>query len=311
LYGSNAIMVVVRLAVPDLISNSYFPAIAAAKLGFFQQEGLDITHAELFFPVPQTMRELRDGRFDLVAGAAHAALQAFPRWNGVTLLAAVGQHMYWFLVVRAELPLQRGDLGGLRGLRIGAAPGPDLGLIRLLQTAGLDPERDVRVGPVPGTGAASTSFGVTAARALADGLIDGFWANGMGAEVAVREGAGKVILDVRREGPEEVRRYTFPALVARADLPAVAAQAALRGLVRAQQALREDPALASGIGQRLFPPLEASLIAGLIERDAPFYDATISREAFEGLTQFALDVGLLDEPVPYEQVVYRASTVRE
>jgi NitT/TauT family transport system substrate-binding protein len=28
-----------RLAIPDLISNSYFPALAAAELGFFEREG--------------------------------------------------------------------------------------------------------------------------------------------------------------------------------------------------------------------------------------------------------------------------------
>ena len=27
-----------KLAVPDMISNSYFPAIAAAELGFFREE---------------------------------------------------------------------------------------------------------------------------------------------------------------------------------------------------------------------------------------------------------------------------------
>jgi NitT/TauT family transport system substrate-binding protein len=29
-----------KLAVPDLISNSYFPAVAAVALGFFEEEGL-------------------------------------------------------------------------------------------------------------------------------------------------------------------------------------------------------------------------------------------------------------------------------
>ncbi len=29
-----------KIAVPDLVTNSYFPAIAAVELGFFQQEGL-------------------------------------------------------------------------------------------------------------------------------------------------------------------------------------------------------------------------------------------------------------------------------
>ena len=30
-----------RIAVPDLVSNSYFPIIAAVELGFFEQEGFD------------------------------------------------------------------------------------------------------------------------------------------------------------------------------------------------------------------------------------------------------------------------------
>ena len=43
-----------RIAVPDLISNSYFPAVAAVELGFFKAEGLD-AELELIFPVPKTM----------------------------------------------------------------------------------------------------------------------------------------------------------------------------------------------------------------------------------------------------------------
>ena len=38
-----------RIAVPDLVSNSRFPAIAAIALDFFDREGLDIVH-ELIFP---------------------------------------------------------------------------------------------------------------------------------------------------------------------------------------------------------------------------------------------------------------------
>ena len=32
-----------KLAVPDLISNSYFPAIVATELGFFEEEGLNVS----------------------------------------------------------------------------------------------------------------------------------------------------------------------------------------------------------------------------------------------------------------------------
>ena len=61
----------------------------------------------------------------------------------------------------------------------------------------------VQIAPVPGAIGAGVNFGVTAAKALEDGKIDGFWANGMGAEVAVRRGIGTVVLDVRRgDGPK-------------------------------------------------------------------------------------------------------------
>ena len=49
-----------KLAVPDMISNSYFPAIAAIELGFFKQEGLDV-ELELIFPVDKSYVALREG----------------------------------------------------------------------------------------------------------------------------------------------------------------------------------------------------------------------------------------------------------
>lgn len=295
-----------RLAIPDLVSNSYFPAITAVDMGFFQAEGLEM-ELELLFPVTATFRALREGRLDFVVGSAHATLSAFPEWRGARLLAAVAQRMYWFLVLRKDLDARRGDLSAVRGLRIGAAPGPDVGLRRLLLEAGIDPERDnVTIGPVPGT-TQSASFGVTAAKALQDGLVDGFWANGMGAEVAVRSGAGTVVLDVRRgDGPPAAGWYTFPALVTteeRLTREPESAAGAVRAIVRAQQALRDNPDLATEVSRKRFPELETTLIADLVRRDVPYYDPTISPEAVERMNAFAQDVGLLSGPVPYERVV--------
>ncbi|MGA7261674.1 MAG: hypothetical protein WBX30_12385, partial [Stellaceae bacterium] len=107
-----------KLAVPDLISNSYFPAVAAVALGFFEDEGLDVS-LELIFPVDEAYRAMRDGRVDFVAGSAHSALAAFPEWQGAKLLCAQAQGMYWFLVMRADLGAARGDIGAVRGRRIG------------------------------------------------------------------------------------------------------------------------------------------------------------------------------------------------
>lgn len=296
-----------RIGVPDLVSNSYFPAIAAVDLGAFEDEGLD-ADIELVFPVTRAMEMLRDGELDYVAGSAHAVLTAFPRWEGASLIAALAQHMYWFLVLRSDLGAQRGDVEAVKGLRIGAAPGPRDGLEQMLREADIDPERDgVQIGPVPGALEAGVSFGVQAARSLADGVIDGFWANGMGTEVAVRSGAGSVVLDVRRgEGPPAARNYTFPAFVTTdrriADQPDKVA-AAVRAIVAAQRMLKADPSQATEVGAKRFPAQEAGLIAELIERDLPYYDPSISEEAVEQMNRFAQQIGLLSGPVSYEQVV--------
>src|SRR5215475_1613023 len=193
-----------KLAVPDMISNSYFPAIAAIELGLLEEEGLDVS-LELIFPVDRAYEALRDGAVDFVGGSAHSALAAFPQWQGVKLLCAQAQGMYWFLVMHKDLGARRGELDVVKGKSIGAAPWVDKGLRQLLVTAGIDLERDrVKIAPVPGAAGAGVNFGVTAARALEDRKIDGFWANGMGAEVAVQRGVGTVVIDVRRgDGPAE------------------------------------------------------------------------------------------------------------
>jgi len=302
-----------KVVIPDLVSNSYFPAIAAIELGFFKEEGLDVA-LELIFPVDKAYRALRDGAVDFVGGSAHSALAAFPDWNGVKLLCAQAQGMYWFLVMHSRFGARRGDLSIVKGKRIGAAPWVDMGLKRLLIAGGIDLERDaVTIAPVPGAvsdGSKIVNFGVTAARALAEEKIDGFWANGMGAEVAVRSGAGTVVLDVRRgDGPQGCFDYTMAsiastdALIAR--VPATAA-AAVRAIKKTHTALKADPGRATAIGEKLFPPEEAALIAELIRRDAPFYDATISREAVESMNRFARDLGLLSRPVSYEDVVWKS-----
>ena len=187
-----------RIAVPDLVSNSYFPAIAAITLDCFKQEALHAVH-ELIFPNYKAYEALRDGKIDFVAAPAHAALLAFPEWSGAKMLAALSQGMFWLLVMRSDLGATPGDIGAVKGRTIGAAPLVSLGLQQMLIESGIDLERDaVRIVGVPGANEPGVSFGVVAAEALEQGKLDGFWANAMGAENAVRSGVGKVVLDVRR-----------------------------------------------------------------------------------------------------------------
>ena len=296
-----------RIAVPDLVSNSYFPAIAAIALDFFQREGLAVAH-ELIFPNYKAYEALRDDKIDFVAAPAHVALAAFPQWRGCKFLMALAQGMFWLLVLRADLDAKPGDVAAVKGRTIGAAPMVELGLRQLLIDAGIDIAHDgVRIVGVPGADAPGVSFGVAAAQALAEGKIDGFWANAMGAENAVRQGVGKVILDVRRGlGPASAFHYTMPVLVTSdaaiardADLVA----AGLRAVLAAQHAVKGDASLATAVGRALFPPAEAALIADVVARDLPYYDPVISPVAIDGLNRFAQACGLLGQTVPYDDVV--------
>jgi ABC-type nitrate/sulfonate/bicarbonate transport system substrate-binding protein len=297
----------ITIALPDLISNSYFPAAAAVELGFLKREGWD-AEIKLIFPVDKTYAAMRDGEVEFVAGSAHSAVAAFPEWKGVKLICAQGQGMYWFLVMHKEFAAARNNLSVVKGRRIGAAPWVELGLRRLLTAGGIDLEKDkVQVVPVPGAGGADVNFGVTAAKALEERKIDGFWANGMGTEVAVRRGVGTVVLDIRRgDGPAGCFNYTMSSVATSdrliAEKPSVV-EAVVRAIVNTQAALRKDPELAATVGRKLFPPSEAALIVDIIKRDLPYYDASISTEFVSGMNAFLRDLSLVKGSPAFEEVV--------
>ncbi len=297
-----------RLSVADLDSPSYFVATAAAELGFFKDEGIDI-ELERAFGAKDGPERLRAGTLHFFAGPAYAATRAFPGWQGARLLCALSQYSYWFMAVRADLDVKRGDLNALKGLRISSSmESPVLGLRYLLTQSGIELERDeVRIVPPPSAHGDEHWKGRSGADAITQGIADAFWGNGMRVAIAEKLGVAKLHLDLRRgDGSPGARFYNFAALTATERLigeqPQIAA-GAVRAIVKAQQALRDDPSLATPIGERLFRPEEAALIAELIARDAPFYDAEISPEAVDGLNGFAKANGLVAEPVSYDKLV--------
>ena len=294
-----------RIAAVDLVSNTCFPALAAQELGFFREEGVDV-EIELVSQIGST-RALREG----AAGCHDRGVGARPSAgvSGLERGQAAGGLVPgtpWLLTVRADLAAERGDLDALRGLRLTAAEGPDLVFKTLLRAGGLDPERDVSIVHLPGSEARDVSFGVYAARGLESGQIDGFWSNAMGSATAVSLGVGKVHVDVRRgDDPAEVRYCTFAGLGttdAFIEREPEQAAAAVRAIVKAQKALRADPSRAAQVGKGLFPEDAAALIAGIVERDVPFYEPAITEEAVAKLNAFAQSVGHLPGPVPYQQV---------
>ena len=296
-----------RLVVADLDSPSYFVATAAIELGFFREEGID-AEVERTYGALNGPERLRNGEVHFLGGPAYMATRAFPGWKGAKLLCALAQYSYWFLAVRADLNVSRGNLEALKGLRISASTAfPEVGLRHLLKEAGLDLERDrISIVPMPKTEDEHLKYRV-GVDALAQNIADAYWGNGMRLAIGEKLGVAKLHIDLRRgDGPPGARFYNFAALTTTERLideqPEIAA-GAVRAIVKAQKALAADPSRATAIGERLFAPEAASLIAGLIARDAPFYDATISAEAVDGINKFAMANGLLAEPLPYDKLV--------
>jgi ABC-type nitrate/sulfonate/bicarbonate transport system substrate-binding protein len=292
--------------VPDLDSPSYFVSIAAVELGLFKEEGVDV---EFVYATKEGPELMRDGKVHFIGGPAFAATRTFPGWKGARLLCALSQNSYWFMAVRKSLDIKRGDLNALKGLRISAATAwPGMGLRFMLADAGLDLERDnIKLVPPPPAYGDKGYMARNGMDAITQNLADAYWGNGMRVALGESLGVAKMHLDLRRgDGPPGARRYNFAALTTTEKLindhPEVAA-GAVRAIVKAQKVLRADPSISTAIGKKLFPSDEADLIAGLIERDAPFYDAAISTDAIDGLMRFATGFGLVKERVPYDQVV--------
>jgi ABC-type nitrate/sulfonate/bicarbonate transport system substrate-binding protein len=298
-----------RLAVADLGSPSYFVATAAAHLGFFQREGVDVQGIEGGVEAESNTSGLNDGSAHFFAGPAYGPLKTFPNFSGVKMLCALSQYSYWFMGIRADIDIRRGDIQALRGLRISSSrSSPGLGLRRMLIESGLDPAKgDVRIVDSPLTGKGEKFRGSDGIVALRSGVSDAFWGNGMRLEMAVRAGVAKLHIDLRRgDGPPAARYYNFPVLAATeafvTENPSVAA-GAVRAIVKVQKALAENPGLATEVGAALFPVEEAVIIRDLVARDAPFYRAEITRDAVIGLNAFCVESGLIDSPVAYEKLV--------
>ena len=100
-----------RVAVPDFVSSTFFPLVAAKALSIFEEEGQDveILHCNAL----KAVDSLRDGAVDFSAGPAHAPMMFFPEWRGVKLVAAISQGTPWMLVMKAGLA-KRGEIAAVR-----------------------------------------------------------------------------------------------------------------------------------------------------------------------------------------------------
>ena len=233
-----------RLMVADVDSPSYFVATAAVELGFFKEEGIDIQF-EAVYGANSGPERLREGTLHFFGGPAYAATA--PSQHGkAPNLCALAQYSYWFMAVRADLDVKRGDVSALKGLRISSSTAfPNMALRHMLAELGIDLERDnVQIVPLPSTNESKHWRGRDGADAIEQGLADAYWGNGMRVAIGEKLGVAKLHLDLRRgDGPTGARFYNFAALTTTEEFiseqPEIAA-GAVRAIVKTQKALKSD-----------------------------------------------------------------------
>jgi NitT/TauT family transport system substrate-binding protein len=106
------------------------------------------------------------------------------------LLCSLSHYSYWFLAVRKDLDVKKGDLSALKGLRISVAQSwPGMGLRHMLADAGFDLARDnITILPPPPPVGDKGWMGRNGVDAVTSGDADAFWGNGM--RVAISETLG-------------------------------------------------------------------------------------------------------------------------
>ena len=149
------------------------------------------------------------------------------------------------------------------------------------------------------------SFGLSAAKALEEGKL-AVSGQRHGLRVALRRGVGTWFsmcgVATARRPPGTIRFCAGRNRSKNKESPDSCA-AAIRAVMRAHKALKEDLSLATAVGKKRFPPSEAELIAELVRRDLPYYDPIIAPDTVTHMNSFAQDIGLLTTSVPYSQVV--------
>ena len=276
----------------------------ALEGGFFERHGLDVTLMTKSTP-RDVMRAVRMGESDLAVVPPHQVVNSLSSPRPLVAIGAVGGSTQLNVVIAIEAAAQHGltadspleeRLRGLEGLRLAHPPGP-LGINTakaVVEAAGLDPAQDVELVPTAGEDQAG---------ALREGLIDAFVGHHPYLEHAIVGGTAMMLLHLTGGELPSVGAFPNQVLAVTPDAVSVNAEvlrAVLSALQGAQQAIREDPAVAARALAAAFPDLSGPVLEQGVSIYVPGVPETpvITEEAYQTILEI---FGLSD--VPFLRVV--------
>ena len=278
----------------------FLPLYAAEQLGYFKGEGLTAQFVD-FEGGAEVTTAMVGGSIDLGGTMVERPLILAEKGFGAKNLLALENRNPLHVVVRKDLAAK--EVKDLKGTKLGmtrAGSGTDLSLRALLKDAGLEPDKDVAIIAIGGVSSANA--------ALKAGQVDGFMGGEPATAIAVQQlKLARYFVDPRLgQGPKFLQFMTFPTLQASDKWLSANSQAAdrlVRALVKTLKRLREDPDAAVGVGQKLFPALDVSVVRSIVAIEKNTYSPVITEEAVRLCNQFQKQVGSVKTDIPYDKVV--------
>ncbi len=261
----------IRVVIPDPDNLQYLSFWVALGAGYFADEGLALELSSP--PVPAGVLRLLEEENAPVAvlpPPIYLALVADRR--PVRVVANLLQHEPINLVVRRSVAQARGlsraaplaeRLRGLRGLRVGVAPGPVPRLRAMFAAEGMRADEDVTIEIVPGP-AQNAAF--------AEGRVDALFAHTPFLERALVE--QDAVLLIHASAGEVaplagLQIHTLVVTAAFAEAQPASVLGLTRAIHRAQQLVHADRAAASEAVLRALPALDRRLVEEIVRLYAP------------------------------------------
>ena len=294
----------IKIAGVNLMTFS--PAFLAKSLGYYKDEGLDVTivptdsgDASVSAMLGGSVVAVTTG-FDtpIELATKGQAVQSLAGLEMATIYAFVGGNA--FPAIPADDP--QAFVGAMRGKKFGVAAAGSTGdtIARGIFTEyGLNPDEDVSIIAV-GTGAEASA-------ALRAGAVDALITYEPDLTQMTQAGVGRVVFDLRNTTNETVYSKlptsTLQATKKWIDSNPEVAAKLVRAVTRANNTLRDDPQTALPAVQQLFSDLNPELVADIYESSRAHFTSDISAAAYDAAMAIYRKTGLITEDVPYEKVV--------
>jgi NitT/TauT family transport system substrate-binding protein len=290
-------VVKIKMAQPG--QDNYGIAIYIAdKLGYFADEGLELEFVN-FKSSPLSIAAMLAGEVQFTLTSYDQALKMYEKGRILKNLITTTEKHPWAILARPEIK----TVTELKGKTISAkmpGSGPRAFVSTILIRSGLDPAKDVKFAALPGP-AIIPSYD--------NGAIDATFASGNLKFELLKRGA-KVLVDMNdpKQHKAMLGADTYPHKVVMATADYIKAnpevvQHFINAMIRAMkwEEKQDSAKIADMVAPYLLGPQDEKIIADLRK---PFsHDGIITPEGHKAIEQITIDVGLIKNPVPMDEVV--------